>query len=65
MAKAAHKVLLGGPWDFVTTYNWDYNPTYGWGNLYKSINLSRGVLSRFTGLILILFEGLGLTWFRA
>ena len=20
--------LLGGPWDFVTTYNWAYNPTY-------------------------------------
>ena len=21
-------LVLGGPWDLVTTYNWAYNPTY-------------------------------------
>ena len=22
------QILLGGPWDLVTTYNWTYSPTY-------------------------------------
>ena len=26
-SKLAKSVLLGGPWDLVTTYNWAYSPT--------------------------------------
>ena len=27
MADVIVRVVLGGPWDLVTTYNWDYTPT--------------------------------------
>ena len=30
-------LVLGGPWDLVTTYDWDYNPPYNWANPYKPI----------------------------
>ena len=35
--EALWRIILGGPWDLVNTYNWAYNPTYNWGNPYKPI----------------------------
>ena len=32
-----HTRVLGGPWDFVITYNWTYNPTYNWRNPCETI----------------------------
>ena len=36
-------IILGSPWDSVTTYSSDYNPTYNW---VTPLSPFRGIISR-------------------